>query len=81
MLTSELKNYRNETKLKAKAELFAKRAKQLANRKKQLQDYDKIQVNFQIALFYNNLVFHVYKIILIYRMMQNPLLKMMTMNF
>ena len=38
----ELKNYRNEKKLKAKAELFAKRAKQISN--KQAQDDNRIQV-------------------------------------
>ena len=42
LLLQELKTYRNEKKLKAKAELFAKRAKQISN--KQAQDDNRIQV-------------------------------------
>ena len=53
LFLKELKDCRNETKLKAKAELFARRVKPLSNRKKQLQDDDKIQVNFHISLIIN----------------------------
>ena len=45
LLLDELKRYRNEAKLKAKAELFSKKTKQLSNTNKKHDD--KIQVSAQ----------------------------------